>query len=48
MRAEQLAPQRVHTDVFTREAVSDLLRRARRDAIGRELRGLAYRMGIPA
>lgn len=46
MRAEGLAPQRLRTDVFTREAVADQLRRARRDAIGRELRGLAYRMGI--
>jgi hypothetical protein len=48
MRAEKLAPQRVHTDLFTREAISEQLRRARRDAAGRELRGLAYRMGIPA
>ncbi|MGH3769880.1 MAG: hypothetical protein ACRDRW_00525 [Pseudonocardiaceae bacterium] len=29
-----------------REAVADLLRRARRDAGGRELRGLAWRMGV--
>ena len=48
MRAEVLAPQRLRTDIFTREAVSDQLRRARRDAVGRELRGLAYRMGISA
>jgi transcriptional regulator with XRE-family HTH domain len=46
LRAEQLAPQRVRADVFTREIVADQLRRARRDAGGRELRGLAYRMGI--
>lgn len=49
IEAERLAPQRVHTDVFTREAVADQLRRARRDdTVGRELRGLAYRMGIAA
>ena len=48
IRAERLAPQRVHTDVFTREAVADQLRRARRDGVGRELRGLAYRMGMSA
>lgn len=46
LRAEKLAPQRVHNDVFVREAVADQLRSARRDAGGRELRGLAYRMGI--
>jgi transcriptional regulator with XRE-family HTH domain len=46
-RAEDLAPQRIHTSPFTREAVTDLLRRTRRDtAMGRELRGMAYRMGI--
>jgi transcriptional regulator with XRE-family HTH domain len=48
MRAEALAPQRLRTDIFTREAISDQLRRARRDSVGRELRGLAYRMGISA
>ncbi|MGW5789197.1 helix-turn-helix domain-containing protein [Saccharopolyspora sp. NPDC003752] len=46
LRAEDLAPQRVRNDVFVREAVGDLLRRSRRDAGGRELRGLAFRMGL--
>jgi hypothetical protein len=45
-RAEQLAPQRIHTSPFIRETVTELLRRARRDAGGRELRGMAYRMGL--
>jgi len=45
-RAERLAPQRVRTSPFVRETVTDLMRRARRDAGGRELRGLAYRMGL--
>jgi len=44
--AEQLAPQRVRANPFVREVVVDLVRRARRDAIGRELRGMAYRMGV--
>jgi len=44
--AGQLAPQRIHNDVFVREAVVGLLRQARRDAGGRELRGLAWRMGV--
>jgi hypothetical protein len=46
MYAEQLAPQRIHHDLFVRETVAGLLRQARRDAGGRELRGLAWRMGI--
>lgn len=46
LRAEHIAPQRVHADVFTREAVADHLRAVRRDAGGRELRGLAWRLGI--
>lgn len=46
LRAERLSPQRVRNDVFAREAVGDMLRRARRDAGSRELRGLAWRMGV--
>ncbi|WP_312864046.1 helix-turn-helix domain-containing protein [Saccharopolyspora phatthalungensis] len=46
LHAEKLATQRVRNDVFVREAVGDLLRRARRDAGSRELRGLAWRMGV--
>jgi transcriptional regulator with XRE-family HTH domain len=46
--AEQLAPQRVRANPFVRDIVTDLMRRARRDAIGRELRGMAYRMGLAA
>lgn len=44
--AEQLAPQRVRANPYVRETVTDLLRQARRDSEGRELRGLAYRMGV--
>ncbi|CRY82029.1 helix-turn-helix transcriptional regulator [Nocardia farcinica] len=46
LRAEKLAPQRVRCDFFVREAVAGQLRSARRDAHGRELRGLAWRLGI--
>jgi transcriptional regulator with XRE-family HTH domain len=46
LRAEQLAPQQTRNNVYVREAVADLLTSARRDAGGRELRGLAWRMGI--
>lgn len=47
-RAERLAPQRIRTSPFVRETITDLMRRARRDAGGRELRGMAYRMGLAA
>lgn len=48
LRAEELMPQRIRAHPLIRETVADLLRRARRDAGGRELRGLAYRMGVSA
>lgn len=44
--AERIAPQLIRNNPFVREVVSAQLRRARRDAGGRELRGLAWRMGI--
>ncbi|NUT49570.1 MAG: helix-turn-helix domain-containing protein [Saccharothrix sp.] len=46
LHAEKLAPQKVRNNVFARESVSDLIRQARRESGGRELRGLAWRMGI--
>jgi transcriptional regulator with XRE-family HTH domain len=46
LKAESLAPAQVHRNVFVREAVADALATARRDAGRRELRGLAWRMGV--
>lgn len=46
LHAEQLAPQRIYHDVFVRETIADLLRQAHREAGGRELRNLAWRMGV--
>ncbi|TDV51071.1 helix-turn-helix domain-containing protein [Actinophytocola oryzae] len=46
LRAEQLAPQQVRTNVWAREAVTGLLGTGVRAARGRELRFLAWRMGI--
>ncbi|MGH3781954.1 MAG: helix-turn-helix domain-containing protein [Pseudonocardiaceae bacterium] len=46
LHAEQLAPQRIRHDVFVREAIADLLRQARREAGGPELRGLAASLGV--
>lgn len=45
LHAEQLAPHRIRHDIFVREAVAHLLRKAPRDATGRQLRGLARRLG---
>jgi hypothetical protein len=46
LKAESLAPQQFRNNEFAREAVASLLHTARRDAGGRELRGLAWRMGV--
>ncbi|MDQ3764203.1 MAG: hypothetical protein M3460_22255 [Actinomycetota bacterium] len=46
VHAEHLAPQMIRNDVIVHGAVAGLLHQARRDAGGRELRGLAWRMGI--
>lgn len=45
-KAEKLGPDRFRHDVWSREIVTELLLRSRRDAGGRELRGLADRMGM--
>ena len=45
-RAERLSPQQVHNYPLVRELVTSMLERARRQAGGRELRGLAWRMSI--
>ena len=45
-RAERLSPQQVHNSPLVRELVTSMLERARRQAGGRELRGLAWRMGV--
>jgi len=48
-RSEKLAALRLRSNVYAREAVTGLLPRVRRDtAAGRELRGMAYRMGLGA
>ncbi|SDP80611.1 Transcriptional regulator, contains XRE-family HTH domain [Lentzea jiangxiensis] len=46
LEAEKLAPQKVRNNVFVRESVAGLLAQARREAGGRDLRGLAYRVGV--
>lgn len=44
--AERLAPQRIRTSTVVRETVGDILRRARREAGGQQLRALARRVGV--
>jgi hypothetical protein len=46
-KAEQLFPIRVQRNPLVREVLGELLVRSRRDAVGRELRGMACRAGLP-
>ncbi|SHF01346.1 helix-turn-helix domain-containing protein [Streptoalloteichus hindustanus] len=45
-RAEDIAPQRIRTNALVRASVTELANRAKRDALGRELRGMVHRMGV--
>jgi transcriptional regulator with XRE-family HTH domain len=45
-QAERLSPAQIHHNPLTRELVADMLSRARREAGGRDLRGLAWRMNL--
>jgi hypothetical protein len=46
-RAEQISPEHVHRHPFTRSTLAELLARSNRDTADRELRGMAYRAGLP-
>ncbi|OXM69610.1 helix-turn-helix domain-containing protein [Amycolatopsis vastitatis] len=46
LKAEELTPEQFHANAFVRDAVVTMLGKARRDAGGVELRGLAYRLGV--
>lgn len=46
--AELILPHYVERDPLVRDVLAELLTHARRDAVGRELRGMAYRAGRPA
>jgi hypothetical protein len=46
-RAGELFPMRLLRNPFARDMLGELLTRSRRDAVGRELRGMAYRAGLP-
>ncbi|MBK0866086.1 helix-turn-helix transcriptional regulator [Saccharopolyspora sp. HNM0986] len=44
--AEQISPTRIHRHPFMRAILAELLAKSKRDASGRELRGMAYRAGL--
>ncbi|MDQ3760710.1 MAG: helix-turn-helix domain-containing protein [Actinomycetota bacterium] len=46
-RAETIHPHRVQRNPIVRDTLAELLARSRQDAVGRELRGMAYRAGLP-
>jgi transcriptional regulator with XRE-family HTH domain len=46
-RAEGISPHRLYRDAFATDVIAELLARCRQDAVGRELRGMAYRAGLP-
>lgn len=47
-RAEEISPPpRLYRDPFATDVIAELLARSRRDAVGRELRRMAYRAGLP-
>jgi transcriptional regulator with XRE-family HTH domain len=46
-QAEQLSPHNTLRNPFVRNVLAELLGKAKRDAVGRELRGMAYRAGLP-
>jgi len=48
LRAEATLPHAVQRNPLTRDLLAELVSRAKRDAVGRELRGMAYRAGLPA
>lgn len=45
--AEKISPGKVLRNPLARDVIGELVARSRRDAVGRELRALAYRAGLP-
>jgi transcriptional regulator with XRE-family HTH domain len=46
-KAELISPEHVHRHPFTRSVLAELLAKSKRNTAGRELRGMAYRAGLP-
>ncbi len=45
-RAEEISPEHVLRHPFTVSLLSEMVAKAKRDTVGRELRGIAYRAGV--
>ncbi|MCP3802280.1 helix-turn-helix domain-containing protein [Allokutzneria sp. A3M-2-11 16] len=45
--AEKISPTRIHRHPFIRSVLSELLAKVKGNAVRRELRGMAYRAGLP-
>lgn len=45
--AEKIAPQRVRTNPYLRDTLLNLIHQVKQDAVSSELRGMAYRAGLP-
>jgi transcriptional regulator with XRE-family HTH domain len=46
LRTERIHPQYLYRDPLAREVITELVTRSKRDALGRELRAMAYRAGL--
>jgi transcriptional regulator with XRE-family HTH domain len=46
-RAETISPVHLYRNPLARDALAKLVERSRQDSAGRELRGMAYRAGLP-
>jgi hypothetical protein len=46
-RAERISPPYLRQDMAARETLAELVARSKQDVVGRELRGMAYRSGLP-
>jgi ATP/maltotriose-dependent transcriptional regulator MalT len=46
-QAELILPHYVQRDPLVRDVLAEMLTHSRRDVVGRELRGMAYRAGLP-
>lgn len=45
--AEDIFPTKVRRDPMVREVLAELMTHSKKDAVGRELRGMAHRAGLP-
>jgi ATP/maltotriose-dependent transcriptional regulator MalT len=46
-QAERISPDKVHRNPFARETLAEMVMQSRQNAVDKELRGIAYRAGLP-